>query len=465
MIQKQLHAILQGIANEGIPPEKVNLWPRVRDGLNRSGLFHRKPVSGIRTRVALPALIILALLTISLILVGPDRALAALHGLLGYIPGIGLVDEAGGLRVLAEPVSLKRDGITVAVSQAVLDSERTVVIYASDGIPAEAYFRNESEEDRRSQDLQYCRPPQLRLPDGSILQTSGGQGAGWASGYKSRLEYPPIPPGMSEAVFFIPCLNDTSPGAAPENWEVNLRFVPAPEGLTVVPVLEVSGSPEAAITPDEEAAMGLILEGVIELDDSYILAGTFRQGADLPGAIVMGMSAWPEIVDVNGQPLPYVIPSDLDLTSDEMGMFPWAYEIPKGFAGPLTIVLEAVAVEYPADETVQLDTGANPQVGQEWILNQEFALSGHIIHLVSAVRLEKGYEFDFRTDTSVSGISVDDTELEPVGGFGGGWQWEFSVRFEYADPVPTGLLEFRIRGLMASHPGPWELTWEPPGGG
>jgi hypothetical protein len=469
MIEKRLCAILQGIANEGIPPENVDLWPRVREGLNKRILAHRKPLSRVTTRVALPVFIMLVLLTLSLILAGPERALAALRGLLGYIPGIGLVDEAGGLRVLADPVSLEQDGITITVEQALLDSERTVIIYIADGIPAEAYHSIPTEAyppHHRSEDASFCSlSPQLHLSDGSVLQIVGGRGSGRDSGYESRLVYPPIPPEISEAIFFIPCLNDTSPGAAPENWEVALHFIPAPADVTVVPVFEISTSTEATVTPDEAEAMGMYLEKVIELEGSYILAGTFRQNMDLPGAIVMGISAWPAIVDAEGLPLPYETPSDLDLVSEEVGVFPWAYEIPKGFASPLTITLEAVDVEFPADATFQLDVGADPQVGQEWMLDQEFELSGHVIHLVSAVRLENGYEFNFRSDTSVSGVSVEDTAHVPVGGFGEGQQGEFSDGFEYADPVPAGLLAFRIRGLMARYSGPWTLTWEPPEGG
>jgi len=456
MSEKPLNAILQGIANEGIPPEKVDLWPRVMDGLNKKRLIQRKPLSRVTTRVALPVLIMLVLLTISLILIGPERALAALRGLLGYIPGIGLVDEAGGLRVLAAPVTLERDGITVTVEQALLDSERTVVIYQADGIPAEMYPRSEPPS---------CfLLPELRLPGGTILKFIEGGGGGWGSGYESRLIYPPVPLVLNEAVFFIPCLNGTSPGAAPENWELVLSFVPAPPDVTVVPVFEVSASPEATVASDEGEAMGLYLERVIELEDSYILAGTFHQGEELPGSMVMGISFWPEITDADGRSLPYKIPSDLDLGSEEMGVFPWAYQIQKGFAAPIAVTLEAVDVEFPAGTTFQLDTGADSEVGREWVLNQEFIIAGYTVRLVSAVRMENGYEFRFESDPSVSSVSVRDPEYEPISGSGGGYLGEFTVGFEYSPPVPTGLLTYQITGLIALHPGPWTLTWEPPGG-
>lgn len=457
MSERPLKAILRAIANEGVPPGEVDLWPRLRDGLTEDGISPRhRFLSPARMRAALPALIVMALLIAVLAVVGPDKALAALRGLLGYIPGIGLVDETAGLRVLAAPVALEQDGITVTIGQAVLDSEQAVIVYQADGIPAGAYPRQEG--------APFCNlNPELRLPDGAVLQIVGGQGGGWASGYEWRLVYPAIPPEVNEATLFIPCLFDTPPGAAPENWKLTLYFIPAPPDMTVVPVLELTPPPEAA-TAEEGGAAGLYLERVIELEESYILAGTFRQGEGLPGAVVLGMSSWPEITVADGQPWPFDVPSDLELPAHEMGVIPWAYQVPKGFTTPLTLTFEAVDVEFPAEATFQLDAGGDPQAGQEWALDQELQVAGHTTRLVSAVRLENGYEFRFTSDPSVSGLSVVDEGNAPLGGFGGGSEGEFTVGFEYAPPVPAGVLKFRITGLLARQAGPWTLTWEPPGG-
>jgi hypothetical protein len=469
MTDTQLPAILQMIANERIPPETVDLWPRVKRELDATKPQPYKPISRPLTRVALPIIIILVILTSSLILVGPESALAALRELLGYIPGVGLVDEGAGLRVLDEPISLTRDGITVTVEQAVLDSQQTVIIYSADGIPPEAFPRDVAEQPRGqtfTSPAECSSAPYLRLPNGTELQVLDGGGTGWASGYQERFVYVAIPPEISEAAYFIPCLEGTSPGAAPENWELALRFVPAPPDLTIVPVLEITATPEASVASDEaEDATGLYLEKVIELDDSYILSGTFRQGPDLPGEMVQAFSTLPEIVDADGQPLPYVIPSDLDMVWDEAGRFPWAYQIPKGFSSPLRITLTAVGVELPTDATFQLDVGAAPLEGQEWYLDHEFDLSGHAIHLVSAVRLAYGYEFTFTSDAAVSGIILEDVQHEPSGGFGGRTADGFTAGFEYAKPLPAGLLTFRITGLVIQQGGPWILRWEPQAGG
>jgi RNA polymerase sigma factor (sigma-70 family) len=92
-----------------LPPRRsarrVDLWPRVRQG---EGNRHpTTPTSGPSPPPCGVPRDCPGLLVIVLILVGPERALAALRGLFGYIPGIGLVDETGG-SVLAEPVTLER---------------------------------------------------------------------------------------------------------------------------------------------------------------------------------------------------------------------------------------------------------------------------------------------------------------------------------------------------------------------
>ena len=93
MSEKQLRTVLREIADVRIPPESVDLWPRVRRGLDELRVDRRRPASGRAMKAALPVFIILVLLTISLVVVGPERALAALRGLVGYIPGVGIVDQ------------------------------------------------------------------------------------------------------------------------------------------------------------------------------------------------------------------------------------------------------------------------------------------------------------------------------------------------------------------------------------
>ncbi len=71
---------------------------------------------------------VLAMLIALLILLTLSGVAYAIGRSLGYIPGIGIVDQSTPIRVLAEPVSQTRDGITITVSDVVLTSSKTVMV-------------------------------------------------------------------------------------------------------------------------------------------------------------------------------------------------------------------------------------------------------------------------------------------------------------------------------------------------
>src|SRR5574340_1016559 len=96
-------------------PEDLDLWPRIAAGLNE----RKSLMQIIRTR---PLLIVIAAVIVLLLLTGVAYAIG---NVLGYIPGVGFV-QPGSLRILAEPVTQARAGVTVTIEQVVADSERTV---------------------------------------------------------------------------------------------------------------------------------------------------------------------------------------------------------------------------------------------------------------------------------------------------------------------------------------------------
>ena len=132
--------------------KNTNLWPKI------SAQLERKPlIMALRTRP------ILALLIALFILLALSGVAYALGKSLGYIPGVGLVDQSAPIRVLAEPVTVKQQEISLTVSQVVADATRTFINYRVDGIP---FVENERPA---------CSSlPEMRLSDGSTLETTGG---------------------------------------------------------------------------------------------------------------------------------------------------------------------------------------------------------------------------------------------------------------------------------------------------
>jgi len=457
---ERLQQALEGMAARQVP-ETTNLWPRLAARIEE----RKSLMQTLRTR---PALALLILLLALALLTGVAYAVGKS---LGYIPGVGIVSQESPLRVLAEPVTVERDDITLTVTQAVLSADKTVVIYRVENIPESAlagdYAEGETPAPRCS------TLDGLRLSSGTTFNTIGGQGGGWYTGYEYRDVFNPIPANVNDATLFVSCLLDTAPGNAPENWEVPLHFVPAPPDMTVVPVFEISptaGSEGGAggETPAPSASP-LAIERSIELDDGYILIGKFHS-ITLPNGLVT--SHWPwsilKFTDANGQEVYADYANDVDLPDVTATSSWWAYRIQgKYFAWPLTITLDSVEASLPGTASFEFDTGADPQPGKQWDLNQDLQIGGYNIRVLSVARNPDGYSFTFKSDPNVQGLGLDikgvDKYISPAGGGGGGGgdTGDLSASLAYAGEVPEGKLTVVVSGVTVLAIDPWSVQWTP----
>ncbi len=244
-------------------------------------------------------LVAIALLVGSTLIVGPGRVFAAVRHLFGYLPGVGLVEQGSGIRLLVGPVSVEQGGITVTVDQVVADATHTFVAYRVDGIPAVA------------SGFPICTdPPALQLPDGTTLKFLGGGGGAMGPdqpmSFATNYTFPPLPADVWQVVFLSPC---HMPG-------IQLALVLAPSGF-VTPAVEIGAAFESSgpqfsttATPVSEGTVssvpydpsfpstptpvphgsGLYLDRVVELDNAYVLVGNFTDAGDLPGALAVSSS-------------------------------------------------------------------------------------------------------------------------------------------------------------------------------
>ncbi len=428
---------------------------------------HIRPASTWRRPALLAPLAVLIVLVVGIALVGPQRVIAAVSGLFGYIPGVGVVDRSVPIRVLAAPLTQTRGGVSVTVSSATLTADRTHVDYRIFGVPASAYPDRE--------DVTGCTTPEfLRLPDGTQLTRSS--------------DFPPIPAGVGRATLVIPCILNTLPGKAPENWELALSFVPAPPDLTVMPVVEVSPSTaapspvasQAAVpTPSAAAASAqptpveswIAFDQVIETQAGYILTARFApQFTDTTTIQVMGP---PELHDAHGKKVAYTYPTDVESPNafSPAGGFGMALEFnAAGLAYPLSLSIQGYPVR-PASPAAQasfsFDAGDAPQPGQTWTPGQEIQLAGHTLKLVSVTTDgTNGYSFRFTSDPQVVSASVQIEGLTPDGGGGsrgapGAEGAQFSASLSFPQ-IPTGKLEVTVSDLMLRGDAQtWEAQWSP----
>ena len=418
------------------------------------------------------------ILIITLLVVGPTNAFAALQGLIRYIPGFGLVDEKTPLRVLAEPVSVTREGVTVIVKQAVLSPEQVSITYLMKNIPAVA-----KPEWIVSEKGKICTPiSEIRLPDGTHLEQQEGGIGGYDTDNNTQyvVKFLSIPVKDNNAILFLPCLRDTLIGRAPSNWEIPLRFVPAPSNFTLLPVDVITPSPDVSTitlsneTPGPVQAIEtkeptstviagnpsgvnpLSLDKVVETEDGYIFMGQFHQV--LPAPV---MRIQPQILDVNGLLQGYTIPADIHSSGDYTNTIEWAYQLnTKKVAWPITIRFDAASV-YCSDPQVQLtfDTGFNPQNGQIWEINRDYSLGPCKIHIDFIKRIDKGYLF--RTSGNQN-TNEFDPDISGAASERGNRQYPsyLETTLIFRQEPPKGLLTVSL-AAYSMLPGPWQVQWQP----
>jgi len=178
--------ILDEIARAHIPDD-FDLFPGLVEQVRREKqaplrrIWRYHPVAAV-----LLALLILAALA---------GVAYALSNALGYIPGIGVIQQDATLRILEQPLSLTRQGITLTVHQAVLSADKSVVLFSVEGVPWEALSHEEDEPGCSGQAF-------LRLPNGEMMQLiSGG-----AASYMPRFPPKSMKSRSSCRAFWVPYL-------------------------------------------------------------------------------------------------------------------------------------------------------------------------------------------------------------------------------------------------------------------
>ena len=467
---KDTARVLDDIAREQVP-EDTNMLPGIVARIDKENRTTMKT----KTRLLLVALIVL--LAVAVTLVSFPGLVTAMQRLFGYIPGVGIVEENAPIRVLAAPVTVTRQGISVSVTSATLTADQTHIEYRIFGVPRSAYPDSEAV-------LGCIKPAVLALPDGTRLT--------------QVQNFPPVPVGVNQATLVIPCILNTMPGKAPENWQIPLSFAPAPPDLTVMPVIELSPSPQAQPSPTPAAAVAdvkrptpaaqatltspptsapstqdnsVTVQKVVETNDGYILVGIFdpqvRQGDYVQ---VTGMA---QIHDASGKTVAYTQPQDIQPDSgvnSSSGGFGWAMQFKAaGLAFPLTITFPGTVIaqaEPGATAEFTFDTG-EPQPGQQWTPNLVIQLAGHTLKLISITSdARNSYSFRFQSDPKVSGVSVEIAGYHPAGGGGGGGgggdaSSTFDVGVSYAE-LPKGKLTVILSGLtVVGDSLTWQGQWSP----
>jgi hypothetical protein len=470
---------------------RVQTEPERGRGLRLRRLWRQwiRPFSQNRWATAMGGLLLIVAVIVAAI--GPQQVLVSIQQLLGYVPGIGFVNLEA-TRLLAAPVEVQRDGVTLRVEQVIARPDRTEVVIRSEGLPPEDQLwpggaRGEDDYE-----------PVLRLPDGRRLATGtwtlrlGG----------GTLEFPPLPEGVYRVTLELSRLPLVPTGAAPENWSIPLDLRPATGDLVadLFPEPYLAGAQDTqqgitlrvlqvAHTP-EETALRLQIQWA-EQEWQFPSVGHFRAPElrdDLghvyheATASSSGSSVQTEVIRIpEGQDsTPAPTP---EAPTQERAL---AFAPVSPSAGQVTLWVDAVDFEVPAEASFVVGLDEDPQVGDRWPLDVHLTVAGFPVHLsgVQLVQEELALrdgpvqrtllQFDVdpvpdQDGRTLYGIGLVGDMDRFEGGSGGYDPQTGTIRtgLQLRDgaKMPDGSIEVRVEYASIAFHGPWTLTWTVPGAG
>jgi hypothetical protein len=455
---------LDAVAGDHVPND-LDLAPIIIDRIQKGKSFRMQPKTKLVTTILLVAIAFVALFYTV------PAVKAAIQRWFGYVPDVGLVHD-GQIRVLAEPVSVTRENITVTVEQVVINEEGSVLIYSVEAIPAAAQDAPADEGICSTGARPYI--VSLRLPGGSPLLASPEGVESWSSGYRHRFNYPPMSSDVDDATLVISCLFHTLTGTVPEIWEIPLHFVPAPADMTAFPVIEIPTSTAPAIANSSDAnaventALRLTLERAVQLDDGYLLYATLHW-EDTPFHYVelLDQAETLRLLDGSGQEILYEIHED-EQTGVNWNQRQTHFAIktaPVQSRDPLTLELDAVLVGLPVNDSFVFDPGPNPQPGQQWQPNVELTFGEHrmLVHSITVEQSGDGYSIEMTSNTGILKSGLVDHEHPIVSGYDGiSAEGMFYNGFYYFNGLPEGPITLSVGDIGVKHIQKLQVQWTPP---
>lgn len=465
MNKRSYSQILDLVARDRLA-EGIDLSARILARIQRGERKTMQP----RTKVF--AAVCLILLVLALVSISVPAVRAAIQRWIGYVPGFGLVSE-GQIRVLAEPVSVTRAGITLRLEQVLVDSTQTSIMYTVEGLTKDMLAF-------RPDDPSICaESARLRLPEEEFTYSRESSGFGQnGEGYQSQVYYPALPSKAQEATLVIPCLPSTLIGKVPEDWELAFRLIPAPSELTTLPVIEIAnpGDGQASTSSPINAAphgIFLTMDRAVQMEDGYLIYASLHAEDTAFNNLSLISSSSIHLLDAKGREILHYLDVEamaaLPRIEDQTALAIKTDWIP--IPGPITLVIDSIHMTLGVDASFTFDPGADPQPGQVWELNQEIDLGhGYSLRVLKATYLEDesshpGFSFEMESDSDVSAAFLIDMAhplAEGPGLNGGPAAKRFSDEFFYAGALPQGPITVNILSVAAGLSGPWEAQWTPP---
>lgn len=408
----------------------------------------------IRRRLLFAAAGLLLVMMIFIAAVGPDRVLASFQWLIGYLPGVGFVQDTGTVRVLQAPVSISREGVTITVNEVVADIETTRIMMRVTGIRNLQQLAQEGVDEPTG-------PVRLSLQDGTDLDLKG-YSLDFSNVQQLAVDliYGPMPRDSMEAVLSFSQIPGIPSGAAPEDWSVHLSLVPGSHNRRISPAAPLT------VTGDEAQGISITLESFAQVGTRTAIR------ARLNTPIELGEPDWKwasslRLIGPGGRIVPFLTGPEYDSHHANLVTFETTNLMPGetytlNLNGPIELVR---AVEAGPGSQFTFDPGPDPRPGQSWSLDQTLRASEFRIHLVG-VHLASNHRdetyrliFSFEKQPGVSGLMVHPIGDHPETIRSGPGPLKPWVEFV---EIPNEPIQFQLGPIFVPVEGSWEVSWVVP---
>lgn len=428
--------------------QRIVTHPRPKPSPSR-GLTH------LFARPVWAAAVILLVVMLGIAVVGPQKVVAAFRSLLGYVPGIGFVQNTHTIRMVEVPVRVERDGVVVTVESGLVDAQGVHLNLKVVGLPTSKLLADPLSHENKGQ-------PYLQLPSGQHIPLISGLSS---RGKETNAKYlfGVVPPDVDQVVLVLPNLPGLEKGEAIEDWQIPLQL------RNLNQKDQITASLPIEVVSEKRNGVALVLEEVAQDVDYTIL----KVHLDTGNSTISPNNEWWKqlsLSDQDGKIYPLTDMQTVDLNNETIRVLKTT-----AMSGTerlsLTLRELELSVSFPNPEGApgfRFDPGRSPQIGQRWDLNQTIEANNYKLHFlqVEMIQEEQGgvlFRFALDPQPGLSTLLLGCGFQDSCGG-GGASVWPgvgpliTDLSFKR---IPNEPFSVRVGTLMVSVDGPWQVTWQP----
>lgn len=424
---------------------------------------HEQAPKRVSRFVWVPALTVLGILVV-MFLVAPQTVLAAVKGLLAYIPGVGFVEKDESTLYLEKPIVVEQDGYSLILDQVVADKNKVAIAYHMTS---------------PSGNFNHCAYNEnfLLWPDGkSNNPIGGGLGSDANGGITAQIDYFPLPEGMTRVSLKVSA-DPTEPGcAAPKEWIVPFTLGTEAPDVEFLPVMASDPAQTAAASPNPyssstDVKVQLIVDKYVELAEGFLLTGHIET-QEPSWKHISTDASFMTANDARGNNVP-LKSADMNLQDNEFALVVAV----KDFTAPLTLHVNQLSILAYEEQgpSFSFDAGSDPQVDQSWKIEQLIEFAGKQVQVKEVKVVNKldpdgkpsgelGYQLQLNSSERIDTFFDCQNQKGGAHGWGeamplSGTDFLFTNYFEKA--LPSGVVTCTLANEMFNLKGDWQLDWQP----